>query len=196
MSYCKFLKSRLLSNYWNIMSTLYINCAEWLVGSIILCVFFHHCGPQPFFFRYCWIGGGRLYSNTRSSGVHLLVGRLYDRDARHVRLDSYALKPICLQSTRKSSQPFSSALLTPERKQIQQTQSDKETCHNFYDIPGTRWSWRHVHKSKIIFFLVFDVAIFRTLTRCWASHCPMIESGENNDIAVFLFSDKKKYQKM
>ena len=187
MSYCKFLKSRLLSNYWNIMSTLCINCAEWLVGSIILCVFFHHCGPQPFFFRYCWIGGGRLYSNTRSSGVHLLVGRLNDWDTRNVRLDSYALKPICLQSTCKSSQPSISSLLTPKRKQIQQTQDNKNASRNFYDIPGTRVGGRDVDKSKVVFFLVFNVAVLRTLARCWTTHCPMIESGENNDIAVFLF---------
>ena len=60
------------------------------------------------------IGGGRLHSNAGLSGLHFLVDRLYDRDARHVRLDGYALKPICLQGTRKPSQPFSSALLTPD----------------------------------------------------------------------------------
>ena len=148
------------------MSTLYINCAEWLVGSIILCVFFHHCGPQPFFFRYCWIGGGRLYSNTRSSGVHLLVGRLNDWDTRNVRLDSHALKPICLQSTCKSSQPSISSLLTPKRKQIQQTQDNKNTSRNFYDVPGTRVGGGDVDKSKVVLFFIFNVAVFRALARC------------------------------
>ena len=172
MSKCKFLKSRLLSNYWN------NELLRRMIGRFILCVFFHHCGPQPFFFRNCWIGGGRLYSNTRSSGVHLMVGRLNDWDTRNVRLDSHALKPICLQSTCKSSQPSISSLLTPKRKQIQQTQDNKNTSRNFYDIPGTRVGGGDVDKSKVVFFFVFNVAVFRALARCWTTHCPMIESGE------------------